>query len=75
MNFTNRRENRERTKTLTVMLRLVTKALLVDFSFTCFISRSCSCESHLGPQRERDEVFLRLVFFVWRAERCDGAAR
>lgn len=53
MNFTNRRENRERTKTLTVMLRLVTKALLVDFSFLCFISRSCSCESHPGPQRER----------------------
>lgn len=77
MNFTNRRENRERTKTLTVILRLTTMALLVDFSFVCFISRSCSCESHLGPERERERErwgFLRLVFFVWRAERCDGGA-
>lgn len=76
MNCTNRCENRERTMTLTVMLRLTTMALLVDFSFMCFISRSCWCESHLGPERERerDEVFLRPVFFVWRAERCDGGA-
>lgn len=63
MNFTNRRENRERTKTLTVMLRLMTMALLVDFSFMCFIFRSCSCESHLGPQREREMRFLEAGVF------------
>lgn len=68
MSFTNRRENRERTKTLTVMLRLMTKALLVDFSFMCFISRPCSCESHLGPQREREREMRFLEAGVFCVE-------